>query len=156
MKGSLLTIFWSQPAKGRGRSKDHASTSPSDTPAESRTVSEATIKMSRSSESDTLPKQSTGESHPRHRIYNVEKRIRTASSSVPDRNRMRIRHLPHSRKGKSSKALDVRKEDSGKAVENIFSYPVASRMYEMPDEVKDELDVMACNEVGLRLVHIRL
>ncbi|KDR07774.1 hypothetical protein L798_02558 [Zootermopsis nevadensis] len=98
MKGSLLTIFWSQPAKGRGRSKDHASTSPSDTPAESRIVSEATIKMSRSSESDTLPKQSTGESHPRHRIYNVEKRIRTASSSVPDRNRMRMRHLLHSRK----------------------------------------------------------
>lgn len=149
-------MFWSQPAKSRGRSKDNSSTSPSDTSAQSRRISEVTRNLSYNSENDNLPKQNTRESHPRLRSHSVEKRVRTTNISVPDRSKMRIRHLLHSRKGKSSKTLDVRKGKSSKDDENIFSYPVVGRTYEMPDEVKDELDVMACQEDGVRLVLIHL
>jgi hypothetical protein len=145
MKGSLLTIFWSQPAKGRSRSRDNDPTSTSDTSARSRRISEVTRKVSYSSENDNFPKQNTRESHPRLRSPSAEKRVRST-----------VRHLLQSRKGKSSKAMDVFKEKSIKDDENIFSYPVVGRTYEMPDEVKDELDVMACNEDSVRLVHFHL
>jgi hypothetical protein len=86
----------------------------------------------------------------------METRARSAGISVSDRNRMKIRHVFHSRKGKSSKTLDVRKEKSAKDNENMFSYPVAGRPYEISDEVKDELDVMAYNEDSMRLVYIMI
>jgi hypothetical protein len=92
-----------------------------------------------------LPKQgAVQESPPRLR------RTRTTSSSAADRNSMRKRQLLYSRKGKTAKALDVRREKSTEDSKNIFSYAVGRRTYEMPDEVKDELDVMACNEDSKR------
>jgi hypothetical protein len=91
------------------------------------------------------PKQgAVQESPPRLR------RTRTTSFTTVDRNRTRKRQLLFSRKGKTAKALDVRKEKSMEDSKNMFSYPVDGRTYEMPDEVKDELDVMACNEVSKR------
>ena len=80
------------------------------------------------------------------------RRARTTSSSTAERNRTRKRQLLPSRKGKTTKALDVRKEKNIEDSKSIFSYPVGGRTYEMPDEVKDELDVMACNEGSKRLV----
>jgi hypothetical protein len=79
-------------------------------------------------------------------------RIRTTSFSAADRNRTRKRQLLLSRKGRIAKALDVRGEKSIEDSKNIFSYPVGGRTYELPDDVKDELDVMACNEDSKRLV----
>jgi hypothetical protein len=154
MNGSLLTTFWSQPAKSRGRSKDNSSicdkdTSLSDTSAQSRRTSEGTRQRSCNSG------QNTRESHPRLRSHGVEKKARTTSISITERNKMKIRNLLQSRKGRSSKTLDERKEKSVK-YENIFSYPVVGRAYEMPDEVKDELDTMACNEDTVRLVYVNL
>ena len=72
--------------------------------------------------------------------------------SAADRNRTRKRQLSSSRKGKTVKTLDVRSEKSIEDTKSMFSYPVGGRTYEMPDEVKDELEVMACNEDSKRLV----
>lgn len=162
VKDSLLTIFWSQPAKNRGKLKDSSSacsmgTSSSDISAQSKKISEVVNQPPHKSTNNNLMKKGIfRESHSRPRSHNTEKRVRTASISVLDRNRMRIRHLFHSRKGKSSKALDVRKEESTKDDKNMFSYPVAGRAYEISDEVKDELDVMACNDDSMRLVYINI
>ena len=98
-----------------------------------------------------FPKQGADqESPPRLR------RARTTSISAVDRNRTRKRQLLSPRKGKSTKALDVRSEKNTEDSRNMFSYPVGGRTYEMPDEVKDELDVMACTEDSKRLVFVGL
>jgi hypothetical protein len=157
VKDSLLTIFWSQPAKNSGKLKDSMGTFTSDMPSQSKRVSEVANQPSHKSTNDNFVKRGTfQESHSRLRSHRSEKRVRAASISVAERNRMRIRHLFPSIKGKSSKPLDARKGKSTKDDKNMFSYPVAGRAYDIPDEVKDELDVMACNEDNKGLVHISI
>lgn len=153
IKDALIKIFWSRPAKSSGRLKDNTPacvvhTVPSHTSGHSERQPEvASHHPTRKSARDDLPKPgAVQESPPRFR------RVRTPSFSAVDRNKMRKRPLLCSRKGKSTKALDVRTEKSTEDSKNIFSYPVGGRSYEMPDEVKDELDVMACNEDSKRLV----
>jgi hypothetical protein len=153
IKDSVIKLFWSRPAKSSGRLKDNSSaapsvhTVPSRTSVQSRSQPEVVSHMTRKSANDDLPKQSAVQESPLRL-----RRFRTTSASAQDRNRMRIRQLLYSRKGRFAKALDVRKEKSTEDGENIFSYPVGGRAYEMPDEVKDELNVMACNEDRKRLV----
>jgi hypothetical protein len=157
MKDTLLTIFWSQPAKSNGKSKDNSSTCSMGTTSSNTSVQSRRMSVPYNARNDNLPKRSTfRESYSRLRSHNIERRVKTVSTSVPDKSRMRVRHLLHSRKGKSSKASVERQEKSAEDNENIFSYPVAGRTYEMPDEVKDELDVMASNEDGMRLVSVNL
>jgi hypothetical protein len=147
IKDMLIKLFWSRPAKASGRMKDNGCAGTVRTSAQSRGPTEAVSHSTGKSTSDDLPVQGVvQESPPKLR------RVRTTSTSALDRNRMRIRQLLHSRKGRNSKAVDVRKEKSAVDSDNIFSYPVGGRAYEMPDEVKDELDVMACNEDSKRLV----
>jgi hypothetical protein len=59
---------------------------------------------------------------------------------------MRKRQLLYSRKGRNTKAVKVSREKGTENSKNIFSFSVGGRTYEIPDEVKDELDVMACDE----------
>ncbi|PNF35688.1 hypothetical protein B7P43_G17422, partial [Cryptotermes secundus] len=157
VKDSLLTIFWSQPAKNRGKLKDSSSacsmgTSSSDISAQLKKVSEAVNQPPHKSTNNNLTKKSIfREGHPRLRSHSMEKRVRTANISALDRFRMGIRHHFHSRKRKSSKTLDVRKEKGTKDDKNMFSYPVAGRAYEISDEVKDELDIMAYNDDSMRI-----
>lgn len=156
LKDTLLAIFWSQPGKNSGKLKDSMGTSALDTSSHSNRVYEVANQPSHRSRNDNLVKKGTfQESHSRLRSYRPEKRVRSASISVPERNRMRMKHLFPSVKGKSFKPLDARKR-STKDDENMFSYPVAGRAYEIPDEVKDELDVMAFNEDNMGLVYISI
>ncbi|XP_023718896.2 uncharacterized protein LOC111870657 isoform X2 [Cryptotermes secundus] len=157
VKDSLLTIFWSQPAKNRGKLKDSSSTcsmgtSSSDISAQLKKVSEVVNQPPHKSTNNSLMKKGIfREGHPRFKSHNMEKRVRTANILSLDRFRMGIKHHFHSRKRKSSKALDVRKEKGTKDEKNIFSYPVARRAYEISDEVKDELDIMAYNDDSMRI-----
>jgi hypothetical protein len=157
IKDALIKLFWSRPAKSSGRLKDNSPacavhTVPSQTSAHSKRQPEvASHHPTRKSARDDLSKPvAVQESPPRF------KRVRTTSFSAVDRNRLRKRQLLCSRKGRSTKAVDVRAEKSTEDSKNIFSYPVGGRAYEMPDEVKDELDVMACNEDSKRLVYLKL
>jgi len=151
-----IKLFWSQPAKGSGRLKDNipacaVRTEPSHTSARSKSRPEVVSHHPTQKSAGHFPKQgAVQESPPRLR------RARTTSISAADRNRTRKRQLLSSRKGKITKALDVRREKNIEDSKNIFSYRVGGRTYEMPDEVKDELDVMACNEDSKRLVSVKL
>jgi hypothetical protein len=146
IKDVSIKLFWSQPAKSSGRPKDISPplavrTEPSHTSADSKSRPEVVSRHLTQKSAGDLPKQgAVQESPPKLR------RVRTTSFSAVDRNKMRKRQLLYSRKGKITKALDVRREKNMEDSKNIFSYPVAGRTYEMPDEVKDELDVMACYE----------
>jgi len=150
IKDVSIKLFWSQPAKGSGRLKDNSPahavrTEPSHTSTHSKSRPEVMSHHLTQKSARDLPKQgAVEESPPRLR------RTRTTSSSAADRNRTRKRQLLYSRKGKTAKALDVRREKSIEDSKNIFSYAVGGRTYEMPDEVKDELDVMACKEDSKR------
>lgn len=156
LKDTLLAIFWSQPAKNSGKLKDSVGTSTSNTSSQSNRAYEVANQPSHKSRNDNLVKKGTlQESHSRFRSYRPEKRVRSASISVPERNRMRMKHLFPYAKGKNFKPLDARKR-STKGDEHMFSYPVAGRAYEIPDEVKDELDVMAFNEDNMGLVYISI
>lgn len=150
IKDVSMKLFWSRPAKGSGRLKDvparavHTELPHTSTRSKSRPEVFG-HRPTRKSAGD-FPKQgAVQESPPRLR------RARTTSVPAADRNRMRKRQLLSSRKGKINKALDVRSEKNIEDTKNIFSYPVGGRTYEMPAEVKDELDVMACNEDSKRL-----
>jgi hypothetical protein len=152
IKDVSIKLFWSRPAKSSGRPKDNSTacavrTEPSHTSTHSKSRPEVVSRhLTQKSAGDFSKQGALQESPPRLR------RARTTSSSTVDRNRSRKRQLLFSRKGKTTKALDVRREKSIEDSKNMFSYPVTGRTYEMPDEVKDELDVMACNEDSKRLV----
>jgi hypothetical protein len=154
IKNVSIKLFWSRPVKSGARPKDISPASvvrtrSSHTSTHSKSWPEVVSHHpTKKSARDDLPKPgAVQESPPRL------ERVRTTSSSAADRNRMRKRQLMFSRKGKTAKVFDVRKEEkSMEDSKNIFSYHVGGRTYEMPDEVKDELDVMACNEDSKRLV----
>jgi hypothetical protein len=162
LKDSLISIFWSQPAKNSGKLKDSASvgsmaTAASNTSSQSKKASEVANQPFHKSTNDNLVKKGTfRESGSRLRSHHIEKRGRSASISVAERNKMRMRHLFSSVKAKSPKPVDAKKGRNTKGDQNMFSYPVAGRAYEIPDEVKDELDVMAYNEDSLGLVYINI
>ena len=151
-----IKLFWSRPAKGSGRQKDNipacaVRTEPSHISMRSKSRPEMVSHRPTQRSAGNFPKQGADqESPPRLR------RARTTSISAVDRNRTRKRQLLSPRKGKSTKALDVRSEKNTEDSRNMFSYPVGGRTYEMPDEVKDELDVMACTEDSKRLVFVGL
>jgi hypothetical protein len=148
IKDAAIKLFWSRPAKSGGRPKDNSTSGAVRTePSHISTRSKSRPEVVSHHRSRDFPKQgAVQESPPRLG------RVRTTSVSTVDRNRTRKRQLSFSRKGKTAKALDVRREKNIEDSKNIFSYPVGGRTYEMPDEVKDELDVMACNEGSKRLV----
>jgi hypothetical protein len=153
IKDSVIQLFWSSPAKSSGRPKDNSPTcavrtEPSHTSARSKShIEVVSHHLTQKSARDDLPKQGAVRGSPPQL-----RTIRTTSFSGVDKSRARKRQSLFSRKVKSPKALDIRKEKNVEDSKNIFSYPVGGRAYEMPDEVKDELDTMAWNEGSKRLV----
>lgn len=139
-----IKLFWSRPAKSSGRP---VRTEPSHTSTHSKSRPEVLSHHLTQKSAGDFPKQGAVQESPTRL-----RRARTTSVSNVDRNRTRKRQLLFSRKGKTAKASDVRREKSIEDSKNIFSYPVGGRTYEMPDEVKDELDIMACKEDKKRLV----